>query len=108
MINYKNHNRSGNEGFVIFLTSKLITCFINGFTLKMKSQSIVYLHHESEHIYWILNLENEMHSVWGLWKNGLQECKGNDFFEVGRASSSFRSDPENLDFLDGGCAYHVV
>jgi hypothetical protein len=31
------------EGFVIFLTSKLIICFIGGFTLKIKSQSIAYL-----------------------------------------------------------------
>jgi hypothetical protein len=35
----------------MFLTSKLITCFIDGFTLKMESQSIAYLLNESEHIY---------------------------------------------------------
>jgi hypothetical protein len=32
------------------ITSKLSTCFIDGFTLKIKSQSIVYLLNESEHI----------------------------------------------------------
>ena len=31
---------------------------------------------------------------------GLQECKGNGFFKVGRAGNSFRSGLENLDFLE--------
>ena len=43
MISHKNYNLSANEDFVIYLTSKLITCFIGGFTLKMKCQSIAYL-----------------------------------------------------------------
>ena len=42
-----------------------------------------------------------MHSIWDLWISGLQECKGNDFFEVGRAGSSFRWDPEYLKILGG-------
>ena len=33
----KNYNLSANEDFQIFLTSKLITCFIGSFTLKIKS-----------------------------------------------------------------------
>ena len=37
----KNYNLNGNEDFVIFLTSKLITCFIDGFTLKMKSSQLL-------------------------------------------------------------------
>ena len=37
------------EGFVIFWTSKLITSFIDSFTPKVKSQSIVYLLNGSEH-----------------------------------------------------------
>ena len=100
MVSHKNYNLSANEDFVIFLTSKLITCFIDGFTLKMKSQSIAYLLNGSEHIYWILDLEDEVHSIWDLWISGLQECKDNGFFEVGRAGNSFRSGPENL---TGGC-----
>ena len=40
MVSCKNYNLNTNEGFVIFLTSKLITCFIGGFTLIMKPQSI--------------------------------------------------------------------
>jgi hypothetical protein len=35
----------------MFLTSKLITCFIEGFTSKRKSQSNAYLLNGSEHIY---------------------------------------------------------
>ena len=54
-------------GFVIFLTSKLITWFIGGFSLKMKSQSIVHLLNGSKHIHWIWDLEGEVHSIWDLW-----------------------------------------
>ena len=67
----------------------------------MKSQSIAYLLNESEHIYKIWNLEDEVHSICDLWVSGLQECKGNDFFEVGQAGSSFRSGTKNQDFLEG-------
>ena len=85
MVSHKNQNLDANEGFVIFLTSKSFTCFIGDFTLRMKSQSIVYLLNESEHIYWILNLDDEVHSIWDLWIDDLQECKGNGFFKIGRA-----------------------
>lgn len=37
------------------------------------------------YIYWLLNLEGEVHSIWNLLINDLQEYKDNDFFEVGRA-----------------------
>ena len=69
----------------------------------MKSQSIAYLLNESEYIYIYikLDLEGEVHWIWDLWINGLQECKGNGFFEVGQADSSFQLGLENLDFLDG-------
>ena len=50
----------------------------------MKSQSIAYLPIGSAHIYWILDLEGEVHSIWDLWSSGLRECKGNFFSEVGR------------------------
>ena len=80
MVGHKTYNLNANEDFVIFLTSKLITWFIGGFTLKMKSQSIAYLLNGSEHIYWIWDLEGEVHSIWDLWISGLQECKGNGFF----------------------------
>ena len=38
MVSHKNYNLKVNEDFVIFLTSKSITCFIDGFTFGMKSQ----------------------------------------------------------------------
>ena len=50
----------------------------------MKSQPIAYLPIGSAHIYWILDLEGEVHSIWDLWSSGLQELKCNFFFEVGR------------------------
>ena len=88
VVSHKNHNLSANEGFVIIFTSKLTICFIGSFTLKMKSQSIAYLLNESEHVYWILDLDGEVHSIWDLWISGLQECKGNDFSKLagGRAA----------------------
>ena len=46
---HKNHNLGANEGFQIFLTSKLFTYFNGSFNLKIKSQSIVYLLNESKH-----------------------------------------------------------
>ena len=73
----------------MFLTFKLITCFIDDFTFKMKSQSISYLLNESDHIYWNLDLEGEMHSIWDLWTSGLKKCKSNGFFEVGRDGQQF-------------------
>jgi hypothetical protein len=52
MVSDKNHNLNVNEGFVIFLTSKLITCFnIDGVTSTMKSKLITYLLIGSEDIY---------------------------------------------------------
>ena len=48
----------------MFLTSKLITCFVDGFTSRMKSQSIAYLLIGSAHIYWILDLGGEVHSIY--------------------------------------------
>ena len=56
MVSHKNYDLNVNEDFVIFLTSKLITCFIDGFTSGMKSQSIAYLLIESAHIHWTIDL----------------------------------------------------
>ena len=76
MVSDKNYNLNGQWGFCHFGTSKLIKCFIDGFTLKRKSQSTAYLLNGSEHIYWIVDLENEVHSIWVIWTSNLQECKG--------------------------------
>ena len=42
MVSQKYYNLNANEDFVMFLTSKLITCFIDGFTSKRKSQSCLF------------------------------------------------------------------
>ena len=48
-----------NEGFVILLTSKLILSFQWRFHFDNETQSLAHLLNESEHIYWILDLEDE-------------------------------------------------
>ena len=50
MVSHKNYNLNVVEDFVNVLTSKLIVCFIDGFTSGMKSQSIVYFLIGSAHI----------------------------------------------------------
>ena len=59
----KNYNFNVYEDFVIFLISKLIMCFINGSISGIKSQSNAYLPIGSVNIYWILNLEGEVHLI---------------------------------------------
>ena len=66
MASHKNFNLNVNEDFAMFLTSKLIMCFIDGFTFIMKSQSIANLLIGSAHVYWILDREGEVHSIWDL------------------------------------------
>ena len=48
----------------------------------MKSQSIAYSL-KWTYIYWVPDLEGEVHSIWDLWISNLQECKGNLYFETG-------------------------
>ena len=66
IVSHKNYNPNVDEDFVMFLTSKLTTYFIDGFTSGMKPRSIAYLLIESAHTYWTLNLEGEVHSIWDL------------------------------------------
>ena len=88
MVSRKNYNLNANEGFVIFSTSELFTCFIDGFTLKIKSQSTVFLLNWNKHIfrYWILNLEGEVHSIRDLWISNLQKCEDKRFLKGGRTT----------------------
>ena len=51
MVSCKNYNLDVNENFVIFFTFKLITCFIDCFISKRKSQSIAHLLNESDHVW---------------------------------------------------------
>ena len=76
MVSLKNDN-SANEDFVIFMTSKSITCFINSFTSKVKYHSIAYLLNGNEHIYWVLDLEDEVHSRWVIRTSNLHACNDN-------------------------------
>jgi hypothetical protein len=66
MVSHKNYNLNVNEDFGVFLTSKSITFFIDGFTSGMESRSIAYLPSGSAHIYWISRFEGEVHSIWKL------------------------------------------
>ena len=108
-IHYNNFNVD-HEDFVMFLTSKFIICFIDihlhtfGFILGMKSQSIAYLLRESD-VYWILGLQGEVHSIWDLWTNDLQECKNTFYFyfETGRARQQLLIKIKNTFF--GGWGY---
>jgi hypothetical protein len=92
MVSHRNYNLNANESFVIFFTFKLITWFIDGATLKMKSQWTAYLLNGNEHIYWSWDLEDEVHSIWELWTStGPQECKGDGFliFKSGGRATIF-------------------
>jgi hypothetical protein len=67
----------------------------------MKSQSIAYLLNESEHIYWILNLGNEMHSIWDLWRSDLKgplhtRAKSRDLVIVRAQKKVFKGRPKTL------------
>ena len=105
MISSRNYNLNANESFVIFLTSKLITSFIGGVALTMKPQSIAHFLNESEHIYWNLDLEGAVHSIWDSWVSGLQECKSNEFFfKIGWAGNNFQLVPQNCDFFGRAAA----
>ena len=42
MVRHKKYDLNVDEGLVIILTSKLIACFFDNVTLKMKTRSIAY------------------------------------------------------------------
>jgi hypothetical protein len=67
----------------------------------MKSKSVVYLLNGREHIYWILDLEGEVHSIWDLWISGLPYYKDNGIFKVSQEQTgrSFRSSLEKYGFF---------
>ena len=62
----------------------------------MKSQSIACLLHGSEHIYWIWDLEGEVHSIWDLCASGLQKCKARIFSELGGRAAVFRAGAKKI------------
>jgi hypothetical protein len=62
----------------------------------MKFQLVAYLLKGSEHVYWILDLEDEVHSIWDLWMSGFQECKADGLLKSGETYKCFRSGPKKL------------
>jgi hypothetical protein len=74
---------------MIFLTSKLFTCFIGGFTLKMKSQSIAYLLNGSDHIHWIwtLKVKRTQHGICG--QVAFKNAKAMVFSKLGGRTTIF-------------------
>jgi hypothetical protein len=66
MVTHKNYNLNVEDDIVICLTSKLVTCLIDGVTLEMKSHAIASLLSGSGHVYQIMNCEYEVHLIWIL------------------------------------------
>jgi hypothetical protein len=91
MLSHKNYDLNANEGFVTFLTSKLSTCFIDGFTLKMKSQSITCLLNKSEHAhigFWTLKMKCTQYGLYG--QAAFKNARAILFFEFGRSRQERR------------------
>ena len=107
MVSHKNYNLSVNEGCVIFVTSKLIACFIDGFTSKKISRLIAYLLHGNEHIYWTLDLEGEVHSRGDFWISAFKNARTMVFSKSGGPGTNFQSGPENLHFFLGTAPAHI-
>ena len=79
MVTHKNCNPSANDGFVIYLTSKLFICFIDEFTSKKEIPiNCLFIQWKWAYIYIYmgLDLENEVHSMWIIWTSDFWECKG--------------------------------
>ena len=88
LVSHKNYNLGANEGFVIFFTSKLITCFIDCFASKMKSQLFGYLLNGSEHILeyigiWTLKMKCIESGLYG--QAAFKNARAILFFEVKRS-----------------------
>ena len=89
MVILKNYNLNANEGFVIFLT--------------MKPQSIAHLLNGNEHIYWILDLEGEVHFIWDLCVSGLKNARAMSFSKSGGRATVFGWVHKILIFWTCGC-----
>ena len=75
----------------MFLTSKLVSCFIDGFTSRMKSQSIAYLLLGSAHIDWILDLEGKCTQVGICSQMAFKNARAMFFLKLGGSGINFRS-----------------
>ena len=99
MLSHNDYNLNANEDVVTFFTSKLITCFIDGFTPKTKSQSIVYLLDGSQHRYWIwtLKVKCTQHEICG--EVAFKNTRAMVFSKSEGAGKIFWSGPQNFDSL---------
>ena len=102
MVSRKNYNLNANKGFAIFLISKLITCFIGSFALTMTPQSIAHSLNGSEHTYWNLYLEGEVHSIWDLGVSAFKNAREMSFLTYGMRVEIFGRNQKNLIFWAGG------
>jgi hypothetical protein len=59
------------------------------FHFEMQSQSLGCLQSGKEKIYRILDLDNEVHSIWVIWTSGLPKWRGNCFFKVWQGGQQF-------------------
>ena len=66
MVSRKSYNFSANAGFVIILTSKLVTCFIGGFTWKWNpSQLFIYSMEVNMYIgFWTLKVKCTQYGIY--------------------------------------------
>jgi hypothetical protein len=85
MVSLKNYNLGANEGLVIFLTSKLITCFIAGFTSKWNPyQLLIYSMEVNKYIgFWTLKMKCTQYELYGQMT--FKNAKAIYFFEVGQS-----------------------
>ena len=73
----------------MFLTSKLVSCFVDGFTSRMKSQSIAYLLLGSAHIDWILDLEGKCTQVGICSQMAFKNARAMFFLKLGGSGICF-------------------
>jgi hypothetical protein len=67
MVSHQIYNLNTNEGFVIFFTSKFITCFIDGFTSKRNpNQLLIYSMEVNIYIgFWTLKTKCTQYGLYG-------------------------------------------
>ena len=67
MVSHKSYNLNANEGLVMFLASKLMTCFIDGCISKIKSgESFIYSMEVNIYIgFWTLKVKCTQYGNYG-------------------------------------------
>ena len=92
MVSHKNYNLNVNEEFCKFLTSKLITFFIDGFTSGMNSQLVAYLLSGSAHIYIGFETLKVKCTHYGNYSQmAFKNARAMLFLKLGGAGNNFQS-----------------